>query len=81
MKNNFEIMLPLKANLYSAVVVYAVIGFLATVTAWFLPVETLGLQLNQSGKNNFELTFCFEKFTPINFEIKQKKLSNKNSKG
>ena len=39
----------LKTSLYSAVIVYAVIGILAAVTAWFLPVETLGLQLNQSG--------------------------------
>ena len=39
----------LKTSLYSAVIVYAVIGLLAAITAWFLPVETLGLQLNQSG--------------------------------
>jgi len=39
----------LKTSLYSAVIVYAVIGLLAAIIAWFLPVETLGLQLNQSG--------------------------------
>ena len=40
----------LKTSLYSAVIVYAVIGLLAAIIAWFLPVETLGLQLNQSGR-------------------------------
>ena len=39
----------LKASLYSAVFVYAVIGLLASTNAWFLPVETLGKQLSESG--------------------------------
>ncbi len=39
----------LRINLYSAISVYAVMGLLAALTAWFLPVETLGLQLNESG--------------------------------
>ncbi len=39
----------LKASLYSAVAVYAFLGLLAALDAWFLPFETLGLTLNESG--------------------------------
>ena len=39
----------LKSSLYTAVSIYAVIGLLAALDAWFLPIETLGLNLNQSG--------------------------------
>ena len=49
MLNPYIAQVLLKTSLYSAVIVYAVIGLLAAVFAWFLPVETLGLQLNQSG--------------------------------
>ena len=40
----------LKTSLYSAVSVYAVMGVIATITALLLPVETLGLQLTESGQ-------------------------------
>ena len=40
----------LKFNLYSAVSVYALLGLFNAVNAWFLPFETLGLQLNESGQ-------------------------------
>ena len=39
----------LRTNLYSAVSVYAVIGILAGINSLFLPTETLGLTLNESG--------------------------------
>ena len=39
----------LKSSLYSAISVYAVIGILAGINSLFLPIETLGLTLNQSG--------------------------------
>ena len=39
----------LKSSLYSAISVYAVIGILAGINSLFLPTETLGLTLNQSG--------------------------------
>ena len=39
----------LKSSLYSAVSVYAVIGILAGINALFLPMETLGLTLTESG--------------------------------
>ena len=44
----------LKTSLYSAIAVYAVIGLLACACAWLLPVETLGLQLNQSGQTSLD---------------------------
>lgn len=39
----------LKSSLYSAVSVYAVIGIIAGLDSLFLPVETFGLNLNESG--------------------------------
>ena len=39
----------LKSSLYSAVSVYAVIGIIAGINSLFLPVETFGLNLNESG--------------------------------
>ena len=39
----------LRTSLYSAVSVYAVIGILACIDACLLPIETLGLQLQESG--------------------------------
>jgi hypothetical protein len=32
----------LKTSLYSAIIVYAVIGFIAALVSWTLPIETLG---------------------------------------
>ena len=50
----------LKMSLYAAISVYAVIGVLAGLTAWFLPIEPLGLQLSESGhqgsKGNSQIT-------------------------
>ena len=53
----------LKTSLYSAIAVYAVIGLLACACAWLLPVETLGLQLNQSGQTC--LYFCNKNETTV----------------
>lgn len=40
----------LRTSLYSAVTVYAIFGLTAAINSWFLPIETAGLQLNESGQ-------------------------------
>mgnify|MGYP000853751063 CR=1 FL=1 len=39
----------LRTSLYAAVSAYTVLGFIAAIVSWWLPVETKGLDLNDAG--------------------------------